>query len=130
MRNERVSPIKRALIAGYPVIGVNTWEEDQTVAALAMFARSVYGADRPLIRWDLSHGLTCGENTLDPAPTPEVALERIAAHPEPGFFVLHDMLLALERPEIQRRVRDLGQAFRGQNRFVFLLGSDFRVPPP
>lgn len=129
MRTERVSPIKKALIAGYPVIGINTWEEDQTVAALGLFARSVFGADRPLIRWDLSHGLTCGETVLDPAPTPDLALDKILAHPDPGFFVLHDLQTYLDRPEIQRRIRDLALAFRGQNRFAFLLGPDFRVPP-
>lgn len=128
MRAERINAIKKALIAGYPIIAINTWEEDQANAALAMFARSIFGADRPPLRWDLIHGLTCGDTVIAPAPTPEAALDRIAAHSEPAFFILHDIFPALERPEIQRRLRDIGLSFRGQNRFVFLLGQDFRIP--
>lgn len=129
MRAERVATIKKALIAGYPIIGINTYEEEQAVGALALFSRSVYGSDRPLLTWDLSHGLTSGETVVDPAPTPEAALDCIVAHTEPAFFVCRDLVTFLDRPAIQRRLRDIGSAFRGTNRFLFLLGADIFPPP-
>ncbi|OIP26273.1 hypothetical protein AUK22_06970 [bacterium CG2_30_54_10] len=121
--------IKNALIAGYPVIAINTQEEDQTVAALGHFSKSVYGAERSLINWDLKHGLCGGAGDSRQASTPEAALDSVFDYPEPAFFVFRDIASFLGRPEIIRRIRELNFSFRGQNRFVFLLGAEISIPP-
>ncbi|MBP7634589.1 AAA family ATPase, partial [Candidatus Ozemobacteraceae bacterium] len=76
----------------------------------------------------LQAGITAGDLNQPGVTTPEAALEAAARANEPGFFVFRDIVPFLGKPEIQRRIRTVNTAFRGQNRFLFLLGGDIHLP--
>ena len=128
VRAAGITALKRALMAGTPVIAVSSWEEDQVLSTLTAVSHSVFQSDKPLTQWDLQTGITCGEPALPGASTPEAALEAAARATEPGFFVFRDVIPFLGRPDVQRRLRSVAAAFRGQNRFLFLLGGDIQLP--
>lgn len=127
-RSAGITALKRALMAGTPVIAVSSWEEDQVISTLTAISRSVFQSDKPLVQWDLQSGMTCGELSQPGTATPEAALEAALRSTEQGFFVFRDIIPYLNRPEIQRRLRSVSTAFRGQNRFLFLLGGDILLP--
>ncbi|OQA08327.1 MAG: ATP-dependent zinc metalloprotease FtsH [bacterium ADurb.Bin374] len=128
LRTAGITALKRALMAGTPVIAINSWEEDQVISTLAAISRSVFQMDKPLTQWDLQSGLTSGDLSQAGVTTPEAALETAARATETGFFVFRDIVPFLAKPEIQRRIRTVNTAFRGQNRFLFLLGGDIHLP--
>ncbi|HOT29353.1 MAG TPA: AAA family ATPase [Candidatus Ozemobacteraceae bacterium] len=127
-RTAGITALKRALMAGTPVIAISSWEEEQVIATLAAISRSVFQSDKTLTQWDLQAGLTAGDLNQPGVTTPEAALEAAVRATEPGFFVFRDIIPFLEKPEIQRRLRTVNTAFRGQNRFLFLLGGDIHLP--
>ncbi|EKD84423.1 MAG: ATPase AAA, partial [uncultured bacterium] len=127
-RKQDIKSLKEALTGGYPVIAIETWEEDATLATLQGFFNGVFQGKGSFLTWDLQSGLhdvTTGEtircNALE-------ALEKIQTHDRGGFFVFKDLNALLDDADIQRRIRNIHYSFRGQNRFMLLTGSSFRIP--
>jgi AAA+ superfamily predicted ATPase len=128
-RAESILALKRALVAGYPIIAIDAWEEDQVLVALQGLAGSLFGATPAITTWDLQHGLQQpGEPAARPASMLE-ALDAVAETQEPGFFICNDVVSSLTEPEVQRRLRTIHFAFRGHNRFLFLPGVEVHIPP-
>ncbi|MFZ2958172.1 MAG: AAA family ATPase [Candidatus Ozemobacteraceae bacterium] len=120
--------IKKALTAGYPVIAIESWEEDQVGAALCALAKSLGQGEKGIQAWDFQYGLTSQETSIEGSSDPAAALDIIINRNEPGFFLFHDLAPLLEKPEIARRIRNIAAAFRGQNRFLFLIGAEMPIP--
>lgn len=116
-------------MAGYPIIGIDSFEEDQVVHSLAAMAKSAFQADRPPILWDLESGISGGETPFGSLKEPAAALAAIQKSAEPGFFVFRDLQHFFSNPEVLRGLKNVAQTFRGQNRFLFLLGSEMVLPP-
>ena len=121
--------IKKALAAGYPLIAIETWEDEHLRSALEALARSLFQSDQAVASWDCQLGLVVKGKPVEGTIDPLAALDHLAVHSEPGFFVFHDLVPLLGRPDIGRRLRNLAAAFRGQNRFAFILGSEIQIPP-
>lgn len=128
-RQSSILSLREALTGGYPIIAIETWEEDQTLSTLAGFCQSVFQNKGAYMTWDLQQGLA--DNTTGTLTTMDVnqALDHILQCDKPGFFVFKDLGSNLKKPEIQRRLRNIHYAFRGQNRFLFFTGSEILVPP-
>ncbi|MBF0502953.1 MAG: AAA family ATPase [Candidatus Riflebacteria bacterium] len=124
-----IQAIRKALTAGYPVIAVESWEEDQVEASLANLAKSLGQGDKGIQSWDFQYGLTTPDGAIEGTSDPAVALDQIVGRTEPGFFLFYDLAPLLTRPEIARRVRNVAAAFRGQNRFLFMVGAEMPIPP-
>ena len=124
-----VKAIKDALIGGYPVIALETWEEDLSIATLRGLVNSVFQGKGSFYTWDLQKGLENHGTKILANCDQITALDKILEQQSPGFFVFKDLETDLTPPEIQRRLRSLHYAFRGQNRFLFLLGTTFNIPP-
>jgi len=128
-RSASLQALKKALVAGYPIIAIDSYEEDQVLSALASFSKSVYSSDKGLTIWDLQTGIIRNDKSIDPKKDPTAALDSMQEIEGPGFFVCKDIVSYLTSPEIQRRLRNIHLAFRGQNKFLFILGSDIIIPP-
>jgi SpoVK/Ycf46/Vps4 family AAA+-type ATPase len=127
-RQAGLKSLKEALTGGYPIIAIETWEEDQTLSALAGFCQSVFQGRGNYHTWDLQQGLC--ENSQSARPMGLLdALDYILTIDKPGFFVFKDLASNLADPEIQRRIRNLHFQLRGQNRFVFFTGTEILIPP-
>ncbi|MEW6710903.1 MAG: AAA family ATPase [Candidatus Riflebacteria bacterium] len=128
LRQSGIKAMREALTGGYPIIAIETWEEDQTLASLSSFCQSVFQNRGIFQTWDLQNGLTESGPTGRPMTLNE-ALDHIQTVDKPGFFVFKDLATALSEPETQRRIRNIHFSFRGQNRFLFFTGAEFIIPP-
>lgn len=127
VRQSGIKALKEALTGGYPIIAIETWEEDQTLAALANFCQTVFQNRGTYHTWDLQKGFCEGDDARPMSLNQ--ALDHIQTIDRPGFFVFKDLNKNLEDPETQRRLRNIHFQFRGLNRFVFFTGSDILIPP-
>ncbi len=124
-----INAIKQTLIGGYPVVAIETWEEDQTVATLKALSNSVFQGKGEFASWDMQAGLCVLSTGSSTSLTAEEALDTVAEASGPGFFVFRDLTQLLDKPEIQRRIKNLNSKFSGQNKFLFLTGTEFIIPP-
>lgn len=105
-RRQDIKSLREALTGGYPIIAIETWEEDATLATLQAFFNSVFQGKGTFLTWDLQTGLTdviTGEST---SCTAIEALEKIQAQDSSGFFVFKDLSACLNDADIQRRLRN------------------------
>lgn len=121
--------IKKALAAKYPLTAIETWEDEQLQVTLEALAKNLFKSDQAVSTWDCQQGLLIKGTAVDGSVDPLVALDHLIGQGEPGFFVFRDLIPLLTRPDIGRRLRNLSAAFRGQNRFAFLVGSEILIPP-
>lgn len=128
MRQASIKALKECLAGGYPVIAIETWEEESTLNTLTAFYNSVFKANGSMYIWDLQGGL-CEHpsNTATPMNAVE-ALEKVQNSEKPGFFIFKDLSEHLSDTEIQRRIKNIHASFRGKNKFLILLGAQFTLP--
>ncbi|MBI3038676.1 AAA family ATPase [bacterium] len=127
-RSASIVAIKKALVAGYPLVGISSWEEDQVEAALAGLCKSLFNQTPCFFPWDLQNGLTRQGERIESTSKLEDALDWVQKQEGPGFFIFKDVSSFLPNPEVKRRLRNVAETFLGQNRFLFLLGTDFIIP--
>ena len=129
MKLDPITTIKNILIGGYPVVAIETWEEKRTTQTLKNLSDSVFQSKGEFIVWDLENGIAnLTTNTKAKCPAIE-ALEAIEVNEKPGFFIFKDLEKLLDSPDIIRRIKNINNAFRGQNKFLFLVGTEFIIPP-
>ncbi|MDD2999411.1 MAG: AAA family ATPase [Candidatus Riflebacteria bacterium] len=127
-RQPALKALKEALIGGYPIIAIETWEEDSTILALNAFFANAFQNRGCFITWDLQTGLVETAAASGSKLSAIEALDKIQQYDKPGFFVFKDLGGSLNDVEIQRRIKNIHYAFRGQNRFLLLTGSEFMLP--
>ncbi|KAF1080844.1 MAG: hypothetical protein GQF41_2658 [Candidatus Rifleibacterium amylolyticum] len=127
-RKQDIRSLKEALTGGYPIIAIETWEEDATIATLQGFFASAFQGKGSFLTWDLQSGLTDSTSGETTACTAVEALEKVQMHDRAGFFIFKDLSALLDNPDIQRRLRNIHYSFRGQSRFLMLTGSSFLIP--
>jgi len=128
-RTSSVLNIKKALVGGYPVIAVDSLEEDQVEIALANLCKSIFSNDGIFATWDLQAGLFLKGSVVPNSNDLLHALDQVLKSAEQGFFIFKDVFRLIGKPEVQRRIQNIDQRLRGQNRFLFLLGRDIQIPP-
>lgn len=128
IRQASIKALKDVLSGGYPVLAIETWEEDSTVSTLSAFFNSAFKANGILNIWDLQHGLTDMQTGSSQHLNAVEALEQIQKADKPGFFIFKDLSESLNDSEIQRRVKNVYASFKGQNRFLILIGAQFTLP--
>lgn len=130
-RQPALKAFREALTGGYPVIAIETWEEDATLATLNSFFSSAFQGRGVFMTWDLQTGLndnSSGTSTSLSSLSAIEALDKIQQIDKPGFFIFKDLSENLGDAEIQRRIKNIHYSFRGQNRFLLLTGSQFSLP--
>ena len=128
IRQASIKAIKDVLSGGYPVVAIETWEEESTIATLTGFYNSAFKGNGSFVIWDLQNGLCEPANSSSQPMTAIEALEKIQNAEKPGFYIFKDLSEELSDTEIQRRIKNVYMAFRGQNRFLILLGAKFSLP--
>ncbi len=128
IRQSAIKAIKDVLSGGYPVVAIETWEEDSTISTLAGFYNSAFKGNGYFVVWDSQNGLC--NNTLNSSKLLNAvgSLEEIQKSDKPGFYIFKDLSEKLADTEIQRRIKNVYTAFRGKNKFLILLGAKFTLP--
>ncbi len=127
-RQSTLKPLRDALAGGYPVIAIETWEEDVTMSTLNSFFTSAFQGRGVFQTWDFQNGLNDSVTGSVGKFSAIEALDRIQQCDKPGFFVFKDLSSLLGDIEISRRIRNIHFSFRGQNRFLLLTSSEFSIP--
>lgn len=127
-RSKGLNELKKALMAGYPVVGVDSLEEDQVDLALSTLFKTAFQTGGVFFTWDLQSGLANKGVPIEGAKGLIGALDLLFSVSEPGFFVFKDVFPFIDDPEVQRRIRNFNQRFQGQKHFLFLIGRDLFLP--
>ncbi len=114
------------VLSRYPLVVLESPEEARIDELVTRLAGDL---SMPLLLWSSSSGLTRpGAGGLAGTETPEGALERLAAMEIEVLALCHDLHPYLDRPEVVRRVRDLGRAFAGSRSTAILTGVAVELP--
>ena len=128
IRQSSIKAIKDVLSGGYPVVAIETWEEESSLTTLSGFFNSAFKGNGSFMVWDLQKGL-CEPSTGTSEQLNAIeALEKIQKSEKPGFYIFKDLSEILADNEIQRRIKNVYSAFRGRNKFLILLGAKFTLP--
>ena len=112
----------------YPVVAVDTLEEDRLVELLGRVARRL---DVPLFTWSRTQGLVRegkDQATYDTAD-PFKMLAHLEAAAAPGVVLLADFHPYLGDPLLVRKLREALPAFTSDRRALVLSGHGVRLPP-
>ncbi len=114
------------VLSRYPLVVLESPEEARIDELVGRVASDL---SLPLLAWSSSTGLVRpGVGALEGTEAPEPALERLAAMKTEVLALFHDLHPYLDRPEVVRRVRDLGRAFSGGRSTAFLTGVTVELP--
>ncbi len=128
IRQASIKAIKDVLSGGYPVLAIETWEEESTISTLTGFFNSAFKGMGSFVVWDLQKGLC--EPLIGNAEKMSAveALEKVQNSEKPGFYIFKDLSDKLSESDIQRRIKNVYSSFRGQNKFLILIGAKFSLP--
>src|SRR5512141_1470120 len=121
--------LRRALLGGYPLLYVVSWEEGRVERAIQALAQKFYEKPVSYSVWTCVDGLVGGGGDRKPdTADPIKALDAILADTAPGFILMKDLTAHLVRPEVVRRLRDAYRALKGRGRFLILVSPRLVVP--
>mgnify|MGYP006267752941 CR=1 FL=1 len=117
--------LQKGLINQYPLIYVQTREEQRLERQLVALSRQHYGDDRRVMTWSAARGLAGDRALADPLEL----VETLRQSGQECFYLLHDLpALLMGQPVLIRALRDLYQEWLGQNRFVFMSYPKLELP--
>ena len=117
--------IRQAVLARNPIIYLHTPEEDRLLRVLRKIANE---HTAPVHEWTCVDGFA-GADAASNANDPVQALLTVAGSSEPGFFVMKDLGGFMQKPEVQRALRDVYYSLKGNSgRSVFILSPDLEIP--
>lgn len=102
IRQASVKAIRDVLSGGYPVVAIETWEEDSTVSTLTSFYNSIFKANGVFYIWDLQSGLCDMTSGTAQKMSAAEAMDKLMSCEKPGFFIFKDMPEMLTDIEIQK----------------------------
>ncbi len=120
--------IRRALLGGYPIIYVQSWEEGRVERAVTALSQRFYEKPVPCFTWTCVDGIAAGGERWPDTADPLKALEAILAFAGPGFFLMKDLPAQLSRTDVVRRLRDSYRQLKGRGKFVLLTSPRLLLP--
>jgi SpoVK/Ycf46/Vps4 family AAA+-type ATPase len=120
--------IRRALLGGYPIVYVHSWEEARVERALIGLAQKFFETPVPLATWTCVDGLVSGGERLPDTADPVRGLEAVLAQDGPGFVLMKDLPAHFARPEVVRRLRDAYRQLKGKGRYIVLVSPRLVIP--
>jgi len=117
------------LKARYPVIFINTIEEDRVEYVIRKYIKT--SLNRSIYSWDFVDGYTNNPNNEGFAKrNPLQALELVErlTSETPAIFLLKDFNRFLTDISISRKLKNLGRILKLQPKTILIIGSDFNIP--
>lgn len=118
--------LTEAIGARYPLIYVQTPEEDRVLAGLTETLK-VRMPDGKLVTWSSVDGLQPGGDaeTVDPV----TAIQTLLKKPQPGFYVMKNLDAFLDRPDVVRALRNAYYALAEKGETFIVLVSPVNALP-
>ena len=124
---EVIQEIEKAISGQYPIIYLNSTEENRVIKLLHQLAEKQL-SKLPVVTWSCTNGLDIkdiDEETKDPIK----ALQLIIEDSESGFYIMKDLLDFTGQPQTDRLLRDAYEKFRNRNDlFIFIVSPGKLVP--
>ena len=121
--------IRRALLGGYPIIYVQSWEEGRLERAVTALAQKFFERPVPYFAWTCVDGVTAGSEKWPDTADALKALDAILAFGSPGFFLMKDLPAQMvARSDVVRRLRDAYRQLKGRGKFVILSSPRLLLP--
>ncbi|MFC1601947.1 AAA family ATPase [Pseudomonadota bacterium] len=124
---EVITEIKKAITGQYPIIYLNSAEEQRIIKLLRQLAEKQAGGV-PVATWSCTSGLDI-EGAAEETKDPVKALQHIIENSKPGFYVMKDLLDFTGQPQLDRLLRDAYEIFcERDDLFIFIISSDKIIP--
>ncbi len=116
--------------AQYPLIYLNTSEEERAEKAIAIVAQ--IKPSRQVFVWTVTHGMVeyaqNGTVTQHNTISPEAALEWTTRQKDPAIFIFKDLHAFIESPAVTRWLRDAIANFKGTQKSIILMSAVQTIP--
>jgi SpoVK/Ycf46/Vps4 family AAA+-type ATPase len=114
--------IRNAILGKYPLIYLQTWEEQRATQLLEAFATKLFGSAQSVRVWDCVGGFSDGN--CDPLS----AIKLILSSEEKGFYVLKDFSAFISQPAVARALRDAYYSLQAKDKFLFIVSPELVIP--
>lgn len=118
--------LRSRIEAGYPLLFLQTWEEERWEHELAELALEI---ERGLVTWTITSGLQpppTGESTDEPSAWG--MLMELGKYPPGHIFLIKDFHAWIDDPVIVRRIRDILNELVAERKTLILLGPVAQIP--
>jgi ATP-dependent 26S proteasome regulatory subunit len=121
--HDSLDDLRTHLLAGDTLLFLQTFEEQRWLNSLQPMSNDL---GRNLIVWSVTEGAQ-GAVTL-PETDPLNFLQEVAKFPEQTWVVLKDFHPYLDDPHVVRKLRDLAETIRDEQKSIVILGPKGTVP--
>jgi len=124
VRKNSFEEIKRLIASKYPIVWIESWEEERVISTLKRVAASGFNQSLSFSVWSETKGNGSGKksNIVD-------ALQEFLAQPKAGLFLIKDFSWALASTSLLKRaLRDVFHGTKGSFKTLFLLSPRADLP--
>lgn len=123
--SETLADLRRRILAGYPVLLLQTYEEERWENEIAELALEL---ERGLVTWSATGGPQPPLAASPEPPSPLAFLRQIPNYPADHLFLLKDLHPYLTDPAVVRQIRDLLATLRSQGKTLLLMSPVDDLP--
>jgi AAA+ superfamily predicted ATPase len=129
MQESASQQINRGIIARYPLIYIQGWEEERIEKTLAAVSAKHYFDDRAVITWTVGKGFFTATEQIADIHDPVEAVEYVSKSDKSSFYLLKDLPAFLDdNLRLERALRDLYQKNKSKDVFVFISYPTLQMP--
>lgn len=122
---ETLADLRRRILAGYPVLLLQTYEEERWENEIAEMALEL---ERGLVTWSATGGPRPPLAPCSQVPRPLEFLAQIPDYPGDHLFLLKDLHPYLSDPAVVRKIRDLLTTLREQRKTLLMMSPVDNMP--
>jgi SpoVK/Ycf46/Vps4 family AAA+-type ATPase len=125
---DAVQELELLIKSRYPIIYLETWEEERAEAVLRIVARNLR---KSLYLWTCTQGLCRWDtqNLVYKTNQPLEALAHMASTPLAALYVMKDFHQYLEEPLILRKLKDISAHFERNGACMVIVSPVLNIPP-
>lgn len=115
--------------SGYPIINIDSWEEERVERNLKSIAKNNFGDGFKVLSWSCNSGLTLNNSVVEDSKDLTSALDKVSRTSDQGFFLFKDVEHFIHDPNVSRKLKDIYRTLKNQqNKSIFLLSTNLNIP--
>lgn len=120
---------RRFIAARYPLIAIQTFEDQRCEATLREVAKGIFQTPMKVYVWTVTDGLCLDAEKFKDTQNPVNALDIVMKETAPSLFIFKDLNKHYEdNPVLIRKLRDIYQTSKAYYRTTFLTSSTVELP--
>jgi len=122
---DALQDLRRRILAGYSLLLLQTYEEERWENELADLALEM---EQGLVTWSATAGAQPVLEQSSAPASPEVFLSQIERYPREHLFLLKDLHLYFDRPDVIRKLRDLLPHLAAERKTLLMMSPVETLP--